>query len=232
MRTEGKISPLVVGIAGGTGSGKSALAHLLADRHRPTGALILDQDSYYRDRSHLSEEERHSLNYDEPAAVDHELLLEHLKGLKAGQPILKPLYCFAAHTRKAEGEVVRAQALVLVEGLFPLWYPSIRAEMDFKVFVEADSDLRFIRRLRRDVFDRGRTIESIISQYLNTVRPMHEIYVQPTKEYADLVVNNNGSLGEPLRLISQAITLRLEARLERSQKSCRMDDSAVQHADE
>jgi uridine kinase len=211
--------PLLVGIAGATGSGKSILAKFLAKRYEGVGALILEQDSYYRDQSHLRVEERDSLNYDEPGAIDHELLLMHIQRLKAGESFLKPIYCFATHTRKPEGEPVRARPLVLVEGLFSLWYASIRAQLNLKVFVEADSDLRFIRRLRRDVFERGRTVDSVIAQYLNTVRPMQEVYVLPTKHCADLVVSNNDSLEEPLRQISQAISLRLAVLAEQSRKA-------------
>jgi uridine kinase len=218
--TQRDIHPLLVGIAGATGSGKSVLAKLLAKRYEGVGVLVLEQDSYYRDQSHVRAEERDSLNYDEPGAIDHELLLMHIQRLKAGESFLKPVYCFATHTRKSGDEPVRARPLVLVEGLFPLWYPSIRAELNLKVFVEADSDLRFIRRLRRDVFERGRTVDSVIAQYLNTVRPMQEIYVLPTKNCADLVVSNNDSLEEPLRQISQAITLRLAALAEPSREAC------------
>jgi uridine kinase len=200
--------PLVVGIAGGTGSGKTVVATNLAKRYAQIGVLILDQDSYYRDQRHLSEAERTLVNYDEPQVVDHDLLFHHLQQLIAGQPIEKPRYRFATHTRDPEWEVVHPRPIIFVEGLFALWYSPLRSLMDLKVYVEADPDMRFIRRLRRDVLERGRTVESVIAQYLKTVRPMHLAHIEPTKAYADVVVDNTESLEQAVTLIDRAIAKR------------------------
>lgn len=198
----------MVGIAGGTGSGKTIVAANLANRYAQIGVLILDLDSYYRDQSHLNEVERTLVNYDEPQVVDHDLLFHHLQQLIAGQPIEKPRYCFATHTRDHEGELVHPRPIIFVEGLFALWYPPLRSLMDLKVYVEADADMRFIRRLRRDVLERGRTIESVIAQYVQTVRPMHRAHIEPTKAYADVVVDNTESLEQAVTVIDQALAQR------------------------
>jgi len=199
---------IVVGIAGGTGSGKTAVTRALAAKYRRVGVLTIGQDSYYRDQSHMSEEERALVNYDKPQAIDHDLLFQHLRRLLAGQNVQKPHYCFATHTRARETELIQLQPIVLVEGLFALWDKRIRALMNLKVYVEADPDIRFIRRLRRDILERGRTVESVVTQYLETVRPMHQTYVEPTKAYADLVLDNNTSLEHAIARIAQAISER------------------------
>jgi uridine kinase len=186
----GQLMPVIIGITGGTGSGKTILARSIAERYAHLGVALVDQDSYYRDQRHLSLPERESVNYDEPAAIDHELLLEHLRELLAGRPIVKPSYCFASHTRSGQGESVAPKPIIVVEGLFALWERRIRALMALKIFVEADADIRFIRRLQRDVLERGRSVQSVVEQYLQTVRPMHQLYVEPTKADADLVVDS------------------------------------------
>ena len=187
----GQLMPIIIGIGGGTGSGKTTLASSLAARFAQFGVALIDQDSYYRDQSHLSLPERESVNYDEPSAIDHDLLLEQLKELLDGRPIKKPAYCFTSHARIGEGEIVASQPLVVVEGLFALWEPRIRGLMALKIYVEADPDIRFIRRLQRDVITRGRSVQSVVEQYLETVRPMHQRHIEPTRQYADLVANNS-----------------------------------------
>ena len=182
--------PVIIGITGGTGSGKTILARSIAERYAHLGVALVDQDSYYRDQRHLSLPERESVNYDEPSAIDHDLLLEHLRQLREGRPIVKPQYCFASHTRSGQGESVAPKPIIVVEGLFALWQPRIRSLMALKIFVEADADIRFIRRLQRDVLERGRSVQSVVEQYLQTVRPMHQLYVEPTKADADLVVDS------------------------------------------
>jgi uridine kinase len=181
---------LIIGITGGTGSGKTMLARGIGARLAARGVALLDQDSYYQDQSHLALPEREAVNYDEPAAIDHDLLFEHLRELLAGRTIVKPIYCFASHTRSGKGEIIAPKAIIVVEGLFALWDPRIRSLMALKVFVHADADIRFIRRLQRDVLERGRSVQSVVEQYLHTVRPMHRFYVEPTRRYADVVVNN------------------------------------------
>jgi len=186
----GQLMPVIIGITGGTGSGKTILARSIAERYAHLGVALVDQDSYYRDQRHLSLPERESVNYDEPSAIDHDLLLEHLRQLREGRPIVKPQYCFASHTRSGQGESVAPKPIIVVEGLFALWQPRIRSLMALKIFVEADADIRFIRRLQRDVLERGRSVQSVVEQYLQTVRPMHQLYVEPTKADADLVVDS------------------------------------------
>lgn len=197
--------PFLIGIAGGTGSGKTLLATSLAGRYAHIGVSILDQDSYYRDQSHLHEEERSRVNYDEAMAIDHDQLFQHLEQLAAGRPIAKPCYSFATHTRQPRVESVEARPMIILEGLFALWDSRIRSLMDLRVYVEAAADVRFIRRLRRDVLERQRTLESVIEQYLRTVRPMHELYVEPTRAYADLVVDNSDRLDPAISIVERAI---------------------------
>ncbi len=203
------IRPFVVGIAGGTGAGKTFLAMKLCERHREAGVCFLDQDSYYLDRGDLNEEERSVLNFDEPSAMDHMLLSQHLERLRSGQAVKKPRYCFVDRRRK-EGERIHPAPLVVLEGLFAFWDPRVCSMQDLKIFVEADADLRFIRRLRRDLVERGRTAESVIAQYLKTVRPMHRLYVESMKKAADLVVSNEGPPEKALVLIEQEIARRGE----------------------
>ena len=207
-------SPLLIGIAGGTGSGKTTLATDLLRRYAREGACLLEQDSYYRDRGHLSTIQRESINYDEPEAIEHDLLLEHIKSLMSGKAIEKPVYCFKTHTRSREVQVVDPTPVILLEGLFALWDQRARSLMDLKIYVDAAADLRFLRRARRDVFERGRTINSVFEQYVGTVRPMHELHIEPTKAYADLVVENNGDMKEMLKIALQvaAQALRKKAR--------------------
>jgi uridine kinase len=186
-------APFVIGIGGGSGSGKTRVADLLCRRYITSGFALLSLDSYYVDRKNLVEAERASLNYDHPSAIDHDLLLSHVEELCRNSAICKPCYCFKTHTRR-EVELVYPAPVVLVEGIFGLWDPRLRANMNLKIYVDAEPDLRFIRRLQRDVVERGRTLDSVIKQYLESVRPMYEAYIEPTKAYADVVVHNSGSI--------------------------------------
>jgi uridine kinase len=187
---------VVIGIGGGTGAGKTTLAKQVAEQWTERGATILDLDSYYHDRKHLSPAERALVNYDEPAAIDFALLREHLESLIRGESIAKPRYCFATHSREATSEATRAATILIVEGLFTLWDAPLRELMTLRVYVDAEADLRFIRRLERDTRERGRTAESVVQQYLSTVRPMHLAYIEPTRAYADLIMNGGGWEGE------------------------------------
>jgi uridine kinase len=207
-------TPLLIGIAGGTGSGKSTLAADLLSRYAREGSCLLEQDSYYRDRSHMSAAEREAINYDEPEAIEHDLLLEHTKRLMSGKAIEKPVYCFKTHSRTREVQVVNPARVIVLDGLFALWDSRVRVLMDLKIYVDAAADLRFLRRARRDVSERGRTINSVIEQYLGTVRSMHEVHIEPTKAYADLVVENNGDVKEMLKVAQEvaARALRKKAR--------------------
>jgi uridine kinase len=194
----------LIGIAGGTGAGKSAIVRAFVDRF---GGRAIDLDSYYLDRSGVAPEERGRINYDEPAAIDVPLLVEHLGRLARGEPVQKPLYSFATHTRVGV-ETVKPAQLVIVEGLFTLWWASVRSLLDVKVFVDAPPDLRLIRRIRRDIAERGRTLEQVLQQHLGTVRPMHERYVEPTRAHADMVVTNDGVIDDALERVLMAVRRR------------------------
>jgi uridine kinase len=185
----------VIGIAGGTGAGKTTIVTEIRSLYQQEGVSVLDQDSYYRDQSHRSQKERDSLNFDDPSAIDHDLLLLHLEGLRRGNSIEKPCYSFTTHTRTPDVQLIGPAAVVLIEGIFAFFDPRIRRLMDLKLFVDADADVRFIRRLSRDVSKRGRTTGSVIAQYLKSVRPMHNRHIQPTKQFADLVVDTTDSAG-------------------------------------
>ncbi len=184
---------LVIGVAGGTGSGKSTVARKLCDVFEPDQVRLIPQDAYYKDQSHLSPEERKKTNYDHPLAFDNDLLVEHLDALMAGKTVQQPLYDFVNHTRLPETKELRAARVLIVEGILVLEDPRLRERMDVKVYVDTDSDERFIRRLKRDIFERGRTVESVIEQYLSSVRPMHLQFVEPTKRYADLIIPEGGA---------------------------------------
>jgi uridine kinase len=199
-------TPILIGIAGGTGSGKTTLATHLLSTFANEGACLLEQDSYYLDRGHLPPAERAALNYDEPAAIEHDLILVHIQSLLSGKSIEKPVYNFKTHTRTRDVHVVPPAPVILLEGLFALWDPRARALMNLKIYVDAAVDLRCLRRARRDVCERGRTIESFIDQYLVTVRRMHQEHIEPTKAYADLVLENNGNIQELLGIADQAAT--------------------------
>lgn len=184
--------PLVVGIAGGTGSGKTTVAHKLAAAMPVERCVTIDHDAYYRDQSHLPLEERAKTNFDHPAALESTLLAEHLRELRAGKPVDIPIYDFATHSRTKETRRVLPAALIIVEGILVFAEAQVREQMDIKIFVDTDADIRLMRRIRRDLESRGRTFDSIRNQYYATVRPMHIEYVEPTKRWADLIVPEGG----------------------------------------
>jgi uridine kinase len=197
--------PLVIGVAGGTGSGKTKLAQNLFDALKDSAALI-QQDMYYRDRSHMPPAERESVNYDHPDALDNALLASHLRALKGGGAVDLPVYDFVTHTRKSESRPLAPTSVVIVEGIMVLVDESVRAELDIKIFVDTDADIRLLRRLKRDVDKRGRTLLSVMEQYQATVRPMHLAYVEPSKRWADLIIPEGGK--NPIAL--DVILARLE----------------------
>ncbi len=184
---------LLIGVAGGTGSGKSTVTRLICESCGQAGVAVIDQDSYYRDRSHLPEAERDLANFDEPAALDFDLLAQDLRQLLSGSTILKPRYSFVTHCRAEGRDRVEPARVVVLEGLFALWDERIREMMSLKVFVDAREDLRFRRRLERDVRERGRTPESVQLQFEQTVAPMHRLHIAPTQQFADVVVENSGT---------------------------------------
>lgn len=184
--------PILIGIAGGTGSGKSTVAKEIYRCVPEDSIAVIEQDSYYKDQSHLTFEERIKTNYDHPDAFDTELLMEQLKMLMNGCAIEKPIYDFEAHTRKKQSIRVEPKDIIILEGIMILVEPEIRNLLDIKIFVDTDADLRIIRRIRRDIKERGRTIDSVIDQYTNVVRPMHLQFVEPTKRYADIIIPEGG----------------------------------------
>jgi len=181
------VSSVFIGITGGSGSGKTTFARALAERFEPSELLVISLDSYYQDRSHQSLEERAQINYDHPQAFDQELLLQHIRTLRAGEPVEQPIYDYTTHCRNGSTRIEPAPAIIL-EGILVLALDSIRPALDLKVFVDTPADLRILRRLSRDVAERGRSVDSVVQQYHETVRPMHERYIEPTRLFADLIV--------------------------------------------
>jgi uridine kinase len=187
-----KSSPVIIGIAGGTGSGKTTVARAIYDRVGPDRIEWISHDSYYRNFEGLSAEERHHINFDHPDSLETELLARHLDVLCKGSSVEVPIYDFTTHSRKAETVRVEPRRVIIVEGILVLAEPELRKRINIKLFVDTDSDIRFMRRLVRDIKSRGRTMESVIEQYMTTVRPMHEEFVEPSKRYADLIIPEGG----------------------------------------
>jgi len=187
-----KKPPVVIGVAGGTGSGKTTVAHVILERVGAHRITLLPQDAYYKDLSHLPPAQRAQMNFDHPDALEMDLMVEHLRMLREWKPIEMPVYDFTTHTRRPETKHVEPNPVILVEGILVLADPRLRELMDVKLFVDTDADVRFIRRLKRDIEERGRTMESVIHQYLTTVRPMHLEFVEPTKRYADVIIPEGG----------------------------------------
>ncbi|MBQ6654979.1 MAG: uridine kinase [Erysipelotrichaceae bacterium] len=181
--------PVVIGIAGGSASGKTSVAEILCQSFDDSKSVtIIRQDDYYKNQSHLPFQERLKTNYDHPFAFDNDLLVEQLDALIAGKSIEKPTYDYVNHTRSSVTEIVEPADVILLEGLFVLEDEELKKRLDIKVYIDTDADIRFIRRLKRDVKERGRTLESVCDQYMNTVRVMHEAFVEPSKRYADVII--------------------------------------------
>ncbi|MCL1694961.1 MULTISPECIES: uridine kinase [unclassified Lysinibacillus] len=184
--------PVVIGIAGGSCSGKTSVTRAIYDVFRDHSVVVIEQDFYYKDQSHLTFEERLGTNYDHPLAFDNDLLIEHLKKLLVRQSIEKPVYDYVQHTRAKEVIHVEPVDVIILEGILVLEDADLRDLMDIKLFVDTDSDLRIIRRILRDIKERGRTTDSVIDQYLSAVRPMHNLFIEPTKRYADIIIPEGG----------------------------------------
>ncbi|GEM03745.1 uridine kinase [Halolactibacillus miurensis] len=184
--------PIVIGVSGGSGSGKTSVTRSICDRFEDKSVLVIEQDFYYKDQSHLPFEERLKTNYDHPFAFDNDLLVEHLHQLLHHEEVNKPIYDFKRHTRSNDTMLVEPKDVIILEGILVLEDERLRDLMDIKVFVDTDADLRIIRRLLRDINERGRTIDSVIEQYLSVVRPMHLQFTEPTKRYADLIIPEGG----------------------------------------
>lgn len=184
--------PIIIGIAGGTGSGKSTVTKKLTDLILEENVAVIEQDSYYKDQSSLPYEQRVKTNYDHPFAFDNDLLIRHLKDLKEGKSIDKPIYDFEIHNRKEETSRVASREVIILEGILILSEEEIRKLLDIKVFVDTDSDVRIIRRILRDIKERGRSLDSVILQYMSTVRPAHLQFIEPSKRYADIIIPEGG----------------------------------------
>ena len=199
-----ELNPIIIGIAGGTGSGKSTLADNIR-KEFANNITMLSHDYYYKSNSHLSFDERKKLNYDHPDAFDTDLLIEHLNKLKKGEVIYRPNYSFVTHLREEQTVEVVPKKVILLDGILIFENKELRDMMDIKILVDTDADIRFIRRLVRDVSDRGRTLESVIEQYTTTVKPMHEQFVEPSKKYADIIVPEGGYNHVALNMIIEKI---------------------------
>ncbi|MET0458522.1 MAG: uridine kinase [Ilumatobacteraceae bacterium] len=184
--------PFLIGVAGGSSSGKTTVAERLAELAGDTNLALVKLDSYYVDLSDRPLDEREAFDYDHPDAFDWPLLNDHLAALAAGAPVPVPIYDYVQYNRSGDVRVVPPARIVVVEGILVLWEPTLRERFDLKVFVDTDADIRLIRRLRRDVAERGRTAESVIEQYLTTVRPAHEQFIEPSKRYADVIIPQGG----------------------------------------
>lgn len=198
-------SPVVIGVAGGTASGKTTVVRAILDRVGRERITLIPHDAYYRDMSHLPFEERKRLNFDHPNSLETELLIEHLKALRRGEPVEIPVYDFTEHRRLTKTRRVEPEPVIVVEGILVFAEPELRNMMDVRIYVDTDADLRFIRRLKRDIEERGRTLESVINQYLETVRPMHLEFVEPSKRYADIIIPEGGFNEVALDLVAARI---------------------------
>jgi len=184
--------PIVIAVAGGTGSGKTTVAKEILERVGAQHIAYIPHDAYYRDLSHLSPDERAQVNFDHPDSLETKLLVEHLRALRDGRAVEIPIYDFTTHTRTPHTRRVELAPVILVEGILVFVEPELRKLFDVKLYVDSDADVRFIRRLRRDILERGRTVESVCEQYLSTVRPMHLEFVEPSKRYADVIIPEGG----------------------------------------
>jgi len=204
--------PVVIGVAGGTGSGKTTVTRSIFQQFTDKTILMMEQDYYYKDQSHLPFEERLKTNYDHPLAFDNDLLMEHIQRLLKRESIEKPVYDYKLHTRSDEVIPTESKDVIILEGIMVLEDERLRDLMDIKVFVDTDADVRIIRRLLRDINERGRTIDSVIDQYINVVRPMHLQFVEPTKRYADIIIPEGGQNHVAIDLMTTKIKTILDER--------------------
>lgn len=185
-------TPLIIGITGGSGSGKTSVTNAIGEVFKNHSVVVIEQDYYYKDQSHLKFEERLNTNYDHPLAFDNDLLIEHINDLLNNKAVEKPVYDYAQHTRSNETITIEPKDVIILEGILVLEDERLRNLMDIKLFVDTDSDLRIIRRILRDIHERGRTVESVVEQYITVVRPMHNQFIEPTKKYADVIIPEGG----------------------------------------
>jgi len=203
-------APMIIGISGGTGCGKTTVAQKIIVSVGADNVVFLQQDAYYRNLEDMPLDLRHKVNFDHPDAFDTGLLMNHIEALRAGESVQKPTYDYATHSRKTETVHVEPRPVIIIEGILVFVNPQMRALMDMKIFVDTDPDIRFIRRLDRDVHERGRSVESIIAQYTTTVRPMHLQFVEPSKRYADIIIPEGGYNDVGMDLITCKIRSILE----------------------
>ncbi len=196
---------LTIGIAGGTGSGKTTVVRKIIERLPAGEVVVLPQDSYYRDSSFLPLEKRLEINFDHPDSIEFELMIKHLQDLKEGKPIEQPIYSYLTCTRAAETVTIYPREVIIVEGILVLCNPELRELMDLKVFVDADPDDRLIRVINRDIEERGRTVNKVIERYEHTVKPMHELFIEPTKRFADLIIPQGGDNHIAIDIITKYI---------------------------
>ena len=207
---------MIIGICGGTGSGKTTVANRILESVNASDVAFIQQDSYYRNLKDLPLDYRQAVNFDHPDALDNDLLVHHIRKLKAGGSVELPLYDFKTHTRLNETLLIEPKPIVIIEGILIFVDPRLLEQMDIKVFVDTPDDIRFIRRLRRDIAERGRTVDSVIEQYLKTVRPMHMQFVEPSKRYADVIIPEGGHNLVSIDLISGKIRERQSSALSMS----------------
>ena len=207
------MKPLIIGIAGGSGSGKSTVARRVAEALADASVAFIDMDAYYRNYAHLPVEERRRVNWDHPESFDLDLLVRQLSHLQSGEGVDKPVYDYVTHTRKAETKWVPPADVIVVDGILLFVDERVRELCDVKVFVDADADIRLIRRIKRDLLKRGRPLEEILQQYLTTVQPMHLQFVEPSKRYADVIVPRGGHNAVAIEMIVAKIQRRLAIRV-------------------
>jgi uridine kinase len=203
--------PIIIGVAGGTASGKTTVSQKILEMIGPDHLAYIEHDAYYRDLSHLPLAERKELNFDHPDSLENELLMTHLKELLQGRSVQIPVYDFTEYIRTDQLRLVESRLVILVEGILIFVDKKLRDMMDIKIYVDAAADLRFIRRLQRDVAERGRSVEHVIEQYLETVRPMHLEFVEPSKRYADVIIPRGGRNITAIRMVAAQIQRMLEA---------------------
>ena len=219
---------MIIGISGGTGSGKTTVAQKIIAPVGAANVVYLQQDSYYRNLGDMPLDLRHQVNYDHPDAFDTELLMNHLEALRAGEGIDQPIYDYPTHSRKAETIRVEPRPVIIVEGILVFVNSQMRGLMDLKIFVDTDADIRFIRRLDRDVHERGRSVESVITQYQTTVRPMHLQFVEPSKRYADIIIPEGGFNDVGIDLVTGKIKSLLGRSAEENEIPIRPDSGGSQ----
>ncbi len=197
---------IIIGIAGGSGSGKTSVAKALVKDMHLNGTVIIEQDWYYKDLAHLPQEERMKWNFDHPDSVEFNLLIKDLNSMVRGETVDVPQYNYVTHSRAKETLTIAPQKVIIVEGIMVLYEPKLRELLDIKLFVDTDPDIRFIRRLKRDIYKRGRAIDNVIDQYMQTVRPMHETFVEPSKRFADVIIPEGGKNKVAVDLLRTKIT--------------------------